>query len=80
MTTAEYNYYRAAANLSLMPDEENPIFLFSQTHKELLLAIANGSIDARQLAKVELRNRGLDTETGTWVGWLEEKSILEVVS
>jgi len=80
MTTAEYNYYRAAATLSLIPDEENPIFLFSQTYKELLLAIANGLIDARQLAKVELRNRGLDTKTGTWIGWQEEKSILEVVS
>jgi len=79
MTTAKYNYYRAAANLSLIPDEENPIFLFSQTHKELLLAIANGSIDARQLAKVELRNRGLDTETGKWVGWNGRIAIVETL-
>ena len=69
MNSEELKYYEAAANFGLVPDEENPIFLFTQTHKDILLAIVNGKLDALKMAKRELRNRGLDLKTGKWIGW-----------
>ena len=68
MTTAEYKDYQTAATLGLMPDEENPIFLFNQTHKDLLVDIIGEKIDAIELARLQLRNRGLNEE-GNFVGW-----------
>ena len=72
MTTEELNYYKAAASLGLIPDEENPIFLFNCTHKDLLMDIVNGKIDAIEMAKMEMKNRGLDITTGRWTGWKKE--------
>ena len=69
MTQAEINHYRAAASLGLIPDEENPIFLFTMTHKDLLLGIINGKIDAVEMARMEMKARGLDLKTGRWIGW-----------
>ena len=69
MTKQEVNYYKAAASLDLMPDEENPIFFFNSAHKDLLMDIITGKLDARQLARMEMRNRGLDTTTGKFIGW-----------
>ena len=69
MNSEELKYYEAAANFGLVPDEEKPIFLFTQTHKDILLAIVNGKLDALKMAKRELRNRGLDLKTGKWIGW-----------
>ena len=69
MTKQELNYYKAAASLGLMPDEENPIFLFNGANKDILLDIISGKIDARQLARMEMRNRGLDRKTGQYIGW-----------
>lgn len=77
MTTAEYKDYQAAASLGLIPDDMNPIFLFSQTEKELLLDLVNGKIDAVQFAKIELRNRGFDIETGRWIGWRKNEDVVE---
>lgn len=77
MSTKEYKDYQAAASLGLMPDDQNPIFLFSQTEKELLLDLINGKIDAVQFAKIELRNRGIDIETGRWVGWTKNEDVVE---
>lgn len=77
MSTKEYKDYQAAASLGLIPDDENPIFLFSQTEKELLMDVVNGKIDAVQFAKIELRNRGFDIETGRWVGWKNNEDVLE---
>ncbi|MBS33960.1 MAG: hypothetical protein CMO68_06085 [Verrucomicrobiales bacterium] len=50
------------------PDELNPAFLFSITATELLIKIAKGEIDANQLARKELENRGLSHD-GVWVGF-----------
>lgn len=77
MSTKEYKDYQAAASLGLIPDDENPIFLFSQTEKELLMDVVNGKIDAVQFAKIELRNRGFDIETGRWVGWKNNEDVVE---
>lgn len=45
-----------------LPDDLNPIYLFSTTHKQLLLDIANGKIDARELARRELEARGINNK------------------
>ena len=73
MTTKEYNDYQAMAALGLMPDEENPVFIFNGTNKDLLLDIANGRLDAVQLARIQLRERGFNIETGKWVGWKTQR-------
>jgi len=72
MTKKEYHDYQAAAALGLIPDSDNPLFLFSGISKDLLLDIVNGKLDPIQLARIELRNRGLDLKTGRWIGWKQE--------
>ena len=79
MTTKDYNDYRAAAALGLIPDEENPIFLFNSTSKDILLDIVNGKIDAIKMAKLQLAERGLDTKTGKFIGWKKEAPSYELV-
>ena len=69
MTQAEINHYKAAASLGLIEDEINPIFLFNGTRAELLLDILSGKIDPVEMARIEMRNRGLDLKTGRWIGW-----------
>ena len=78
MTQAEINRYRAAASLGLIPDEENPIFLFSQAHKDILIDIISGKIDAVQFARMEMWNRGLDMKTGKWIGWRKSEDSYQV--
>jgi hypothetical protein len=50
-------------------DEQNPDFMFSMTPTDLLVAIATGKIDPRQLALIQLRGRGQDPTDGEWVGF-----------
>lgn len=56
-----------------LQDELNPDFLFSLTFTELLSKVAKGEINAQQLAKQELANRGLDTD-GKWIGFKKAAS------
>lgn len=55
-----------------LPDDENPQLLFSCTHTQLLVQIANGMIDPVASAKAELANRGLNLN-GEWVGFKNSK-------
>lgn len=52
-----------------IPDGLNPIFLFNTIHTDLLLKIVSGGINPKALAKQELDNRGLDHNTGKWIGF-----------
>lgn len=70
---AEIAALDAAAQLGTLSDDLNPIFLFGTAHTELLLAIATGKLDAVQLAKEELANRGLG-QTGKWVGFAQAEA------
>ena len=79
MTQQEINYYRSAASLGLIPDEENVIFLFNSTHKDLLMDVISGKIDVVQLARMEMNARGLDEKTGKWIGWRKNEDSYEVV-
>lgn len=63
-------------NIQEKSDELNPDFLFNGTYIQLLSRIAKGEIDAKQLAKQELANRGLDIG-GQWVGFDEAKKQIE---
>ena len=65
---AEVAALNAAAMNGTLPDDLNPLFLFQMTHNDLLVAIATGKLDAVQLAREELANRGIG-KAGTWVGF-----------
>ena len=58
-------------------DSQNPVFIFSMTSTDLLLAAAAGLIDLNQLAREQLANRGLNAE-GKWVGFDRAAEIWEV--
>lgn len=49
-------------------DSQNPRYLFCGISTSILSAIAKGEIDANELAKKELSNRGLNEE-GLWIGF-----------
>ena len=51
-----------------IPDELNPSFIFSGIHSKLLSLILKKEIDTMELAKKEMKNRGLDIN-GKWVGF-----------
>ena len=50
-------------------DDLNPRYLFSLTATDLLTKIISREIDAKELAKKELDNRGRDYKTGEWIGF-----------
>lgn len=69
MTQAQkINDWKAAAILGFIPDEENPIFIFNSATKEMLVDILSGGIDVKELARFELKSRGLNEE-GKFVGF-----------
>ena len=49
-------------------DDLNPKYLFCGVATGLMVAIVHGVIDPVELARKELKNRGLD-ENGLWVGF-----------
>ncbi len=59
--------------LNEISDEENPEFMFQTMHMKLVIAIANGKINAKKAALEELANRGYD-KNGKWVGWDKDPS------
>ncbi len=60
MTPEQIEIYNKAAELGTIPDEMNPLFLFSITHSHLLLRIVAGEFDPVALARQELENRGIE--------------------
>lgn len=58
-------------------DSQNPVFIFSMTNTDLLLAAAAGLLDPVALAKKELANRGLGAD-GKWIGFDNAARIWEV--
>lgn len=51
-----------------LADELNENYMFSTTWTDLLCRIAKGEVNAQEMAKRELENRGLDIN-GQWVGF-----------
>lgn len=58
---------RVREQLASGSDDTNPAYVFSTAHTALLLAMESGTIDAANLARAELANRGLDAD-GVWCG------------
>lgn len=54
MDIKTYKKYEKMALDGEMPDSHNPIFILNGLPTELLLKIANGEIDVKALAKIEL--------------------------
>lgn len=55
-------------NNSTQTDELNPELVFNTTYTAILVAIAKGEIDAKELAIKQLNDRGLDIN-GKWIGF-----------
>ena len=68
MTDTQWEQYQEAAKRGTIKDELNPIFIFGMTHNELLVKIASGELDMKDLAKRELAARGFDAR-GKWIGF-----------
>lgn len=73
-----YNYsndkieMKKEKELAELPDDQNPVYIFSLTSTELLLQISDGEIDAVDYARAEISNRGIG-KNGVWVGFREAK-------
>jgi hypothetical protein len=68
MTRKEIKEWNEKAQAGSVKDDLNPAFILSLTATELLSKIAKGEINAMELAKRELENRGLNID-GSWVGF-----------
>ncbi len=53
-------------------DELNPAYIFNSTWTELLLKLADGTLNPQELARKEMANRGLG-RNGEWVGFVQAK-------
>ena len=65
---------RVREQLASGSDDTNASYVFSTTHTALLLAMETGTIDAANLARAELANRGLDAD-GVWCGFARAREI-----
>lgn len=65
----DYSDQQKAALEGTIPEDMLPIFLLSGVRSDMLVEIAKGNIDVKDLAKYELANRGQSLETGTWIGF-----------
>ncbi|RDS85879.1 hypothetical protein [Dyella psychrodurans] len=74
---AQLQAAREAKRLDLPVDD---VMFFGSVNTKVLLAIAEGRIDVRALAREEVANRGLD-RTGRWVGFrqaADDHGLMEV--
>lgn len=60
-----------------LPDDLNPAFIFNCTSTEILLKAVSGEISLDHLARKSLADRGLDLNTGEWVGFPEAEKQLK---
>lgn len=68
MTGQQIKKYEKAAEEGTIPDDENPLFIFSLTSSKLLAMGIQGEISLMQLAKMQLVARGQNLK-GEWVGF-----------
>lgn len=73
MTPEQIELYNKAAELGTIPDDMNPLFLFSVTHSHLLLRIVAGDFDPVALAKQELKNRGIEIPRNNMVPQIKKE-------
>jgi len=68
MNWEDYLELNRQAEEGMIPDELNPAFLFSTEATDLLVLIAQGKLNAQQLATQTLKARGYNA-SGEWVGF-----------
>ena len=68
MTPEQIEKYRKAAEEGTLPDDMNPLYLFSTTRSDLLIKFLNREFSFTAVAKQTLRERGLST-SGKWIGF-----------
>lgn len=68
MTQEQITKYQQAARDGSLPEEENPLFLFSKTSTNLLAKLLTKEFNIQALVRMQLRERGVD-DKGRWVGF-----------
>lgn len=68
MTPEQVNKYKQAAKDGSLPNEENPLFLFSTTSTNLLVKLLSKEINLTTLIRMQLRERGVN-DKGQWIGF-----------
>jgi hypothetical protein len=68
MTTEQINKYKQAAKDGSLPNEENPLFLFSTTSTNLLVKLLGKELNLVTLVRMQLRERGVN-DKGQWIGF-----------
>jgi len=62
-----------------IPDELQANLLYQGTDPRLLIRVATGELNARELAILELASRGLKPTTGAWIGFAEARDAAELL-
>jgi hypothetical protein len=75
MTEQQIEKYKKAADEGSIPDNENPLFLFSLASSKLLCLGIKGEISFTEIARHTLANRGQDLK-GEWVGFGKARELL----
>lgn len=68
MTPEQINKYKQAAKDGSLPNEENPLFLFSTTSTNLLVKLLGKEFNLATLVRMQLRERGVN-DKGQWIGF-----------
>ncbi len=68
MTAEQIKKYQQAAKDGSLPDEENPLFLFSTTSTNLLAKLLSKEFNILTLVRMQLRERGVN-DKGQWIGF-----------
>jgi len=67
-TAQKIKAFNAAADTGEIQDNVNPAFLFSCIDAGMLVRVLAEGLDLQEMIKMELANRGLNTD-GKWVGF-----------
>lgn len=74
MTPELINKYRQAAKDGSLPNDENPLLLFSETSTNLLVRLLDKDVNLVTLIRLSLLERGVN-EKGKWIGFEKAKQI-----
>jgi hypothetical protein len=75
MTEQQIEKYKKASEDGSIPDNENPLFLFSLASSKLLCLGINGEFSFAEIARHTLASRGHNLK-GEWVGFDKAKELL----
>lgn len=79
MNEEDFKRYNDAAIAGTIPDDQNPIFLFSSTATALLVKGLAKEFSFTEMARYTLASRGLNLK-GEWVGFEKAKKKIMLAS